>query len=393
MNLCSPVHPISETILFLARSLDRGGAERQLVVLAKGLAHRGHGVAVAVFLGGGVYETELAEAGVRVINLVKQGRWDILPFLNRLLRLLRKERPAVMHSYLGVPNILATALKPLLPGTRIIWGLRASNVDLSRYDWLSRLAYALERRLARFADLIIANSHAGKRHAVANGFPENKIVVIPNGVDTEYFRFDPEGRRQVRSAWGLGEDEILVGLVARLDPMKDHPTFLEAASLIAREHHDVRFVCVGDGPVAYAEALKQQAAALGLTKQLIWAGARDNMPAVYSALDLSSSSSSFGEGFSNTIAEAMACGVLCVVTDVGDAKKIVGETGFVIEPGNPAALASAWQMALETGGAEKASRSQRARERVIEHFSLERLIEETARVLETAVKTGAQWMI
>ena len=392
MNLCSPVHPISETILFLARSLDRGGAERQLVVLAKGLAHRGHGVAVAVFLGGGVYETELAEAGVRVINLVKQGRWDILPFLNRLLRLLRKERPAVMHSYLGVPNILATALKPLLPGTRIIWGLRASNVDLSRYDWLSRLAYALERRLARFADLIIANSHAGKRHAVANGFPENKIVVIPNGVDTEYFRFDPEGRRQVRSAWGLGEDEILVGLVARLDPMKDHPTFLEAASLIAREHHDVRFVCVGDGPVAYAEALKQQAAALGLTKQLIWAGARDNMPAVYSALDLSSSSS-FGEGFSNTIAEAMACGVLCVVTDVGDAKKIVGETGFVIEPGNPAALASAWQMALETGGAEKASRSQRARERVIEHFSLERLIEETARVLETAVKTGAQWMI
>jgi glycosyltransferase involved in cell wall biosynthesis len=297
-----------------------------------------------------------------------------------------------MHSYLGVPNILATVLKPLLLGTLIILGVRASNMDLSRYDWLSRLAYALERRLARFADLIIANSHAGKCHAVANGFPENKIVVIPNGIDTEYFRFDPAGRRQVRSAWGLGEEEILVGLVARLDPMKDHPTFLEAASRIAREHHDVRFVCVGDGPVAYAEALKQQAAVLGLTKQLIWAGARDNMPAVYSALDLSSSSSS-GEGFSNTIAEAMACSVPCVVTDVGDAKRIVGDTGYVVVPGNPAALASAWQVALEAGVAEKASRSQRAREHIIEQFSLERLIEETARVLETAVKTGAHRMI
>lgn len=388
MSLCSPVHPISETILFLTRSLDRGGAERQLVELAKGLTHRGHAVAVAVFFGGGVYEAELTEAGVCVINLGKQGRWDVLPFLSRLVRLLRKERPAVMHSYLGVPNILATLLKPLLPGTRIILGVRASNVDLSRYDWLSRLAYALERRLARFADLIIANSYAGKRHAVANGFQENKIVVIPNGIDTEYFRLDPEGRRQVRSVWGLGDDEILVGIVARLDPMKDYPTFLEAASRIARERHDVRFVCVGDGPVAYTEALKQQAAALGLTKQLIWAGARDNMPAVYSALDLSSSSS-FSEGFSNTIAEAMACGVPCVVTDVGDSKQIVGDTGFVVEPGNPAALASAWQVALGERGAAKARRGQMARERVIEHFSLERLIEETALVLETAVKAGA----
>jgi len=380
----------ANAILFLARSLVRGGAERQLVVLAKGLARRGHAVAVAVFFGCGAYESELAGAGVRVIHLGKKGRWDVLSFLTRLVRLLRKERPAVMHSYLGVPNILATALKPLLQGTRIIWGVRASNMDLSRYDWLSRLSYALERRLARFADRIIANSHAGKRHAVANGFPENKIVVIPNGIDTEYFRFDPGGRRQVRSAWGLGEDEILVGLVARLDPMKDHPTFLEAASRIAHEHHDVRFVCVGDGPVAYAEALKQQAAALGLTKQLIWAGSRDNMPAVYSALDLSSSSSSFGEGFSNTIAEAMACGVPCVVTDVGDAKQIVGVTGFVVEPGNPAALASAWQVALEAGDADKAWWSQRAREHIIEHFSLERLLEDTSRVLEAAVKMGAK---
>jgi glycosyltransferase involved in cell wall biosynthesis len=383
------VHPISKTVLFLARSLDRGGAERQLVKLAIGLTHRGHAIAVAVFFGGGVYEAELAEAGVRVINLGKQGRWDGLIFLSRLVRLLRKERPAVVHSYLAVPNILAILLRPLLTSTRIILGVRASNMDLSHYDWLVRLSYALERRLARFADLIIANSYAGKRHAVANSFQENKIVVIPNGIDTEYFKFDPEGRRHVRSAWGLGDDEIIVGLVARLDPMKDHPTFLEAASRIVRERHNVRFVCVGDGPVAYTEALKQQAAALGLTKQLIWAGVRDNMPAVYSALDCSSSSSSFGEGVSNTIAEAMACGVPCVVTDVGDSKQIVGDTGFVVEPGNPAALASAWQVVLEAGGAEMARRGQKARERIIEHFSLERLIEETARVLETAVKAGA----
>jgi glycosyltransferase involved in cell wall biosynthesis len=379
--LFSPVHPRAKTILFLTRSLDRGGAERQLVALAKGLTSRGHAVVVAVFFTGGVYEAELAEAGVRVINLGKQGRWDILPFMNRLLRLLRQERPAVMHSYLAVPNILATALKPLLRGTRIIWGVRASNVDLSNYDWLSRFAYALERRLARFADRIVANSHAGMVYAVANGFPENKMVVIQNGIDTEYFRFDSEGRQQVRSEWGLGAGEILVGLVARLDPMKDHPTFLDAASRIARERHDVRFVCVGDGAAAYTAMLKQKAADLGLSGRLIWAGARDSMPAIYSALDIVTSSS-FGEGFSNTIAEAMACGVPCVVTDVGDSADIVGNADCVVAPGDACALAAEIQYLTALPPEQRRALGKAGRARIVAEFGMDRLLQRTEHALD-----------
>lgn len=383
MSLCLPVHPIPKTILFLVRSLDRGGAERQLIVLAKGLASRGHAVSVAVFYGGGVYENELAEAGIRVINLGKTGRWNILLFLNRLMRLLRKERPTVLHSYLGVPNILAAALKPLLPGTRIVWGVRASNVDLSHYDWLLRLAYWLECRLARFADCIIANSHAGKHYAVANGFRENKTVVIPNGIDTNYFRFDLVARQRVRSAWGVSENEILVGLVARLDPMKDHPTFLKAASRIAHERHNVRFVCVGDGPAAYAETLKQQAAALGLTNQLIWAGARDDMPAIYSALDIVSSSSSYGEGFSNTIAEAMACGTPCVVTDVGDSAWIVEGTGVVVLHSDPEALAQGILKMVTMLAEQRRALGGQTRSRIVAEFGLDNLVQTTERALGT----------
>lgn len=380
MSLCSSVRPIPETTLFLVRSLDRGGAERQLVVLAKGLARRRHAVSVAVFFGGGVYEAELARAGVRVINLGKQGRLDILAFLARLVRLLRKERPAVLHGYLGVPNILATVLKPFLPGTRIVWGVRASNVDLSRYDWLSRWVYRLERRLARFADRIIANSDAGRRHAIANGFPEAVMAVIPNGIDTDCFRPDPEGRRRIRTEWGLGEHEILVGLVGRLDPMKDHPVFLEAASQIARVRQDVRFVCVGDGPEDYAAALKEHAAALGLTRQLIWAGARDDMPAVYSALDIASSSS-YGEGFSNTIAEAMACGLPCVATDVGDSARIVGDSGGVVPPRDHGALAAAIQHLIELPAKERRELGAACRARVVSEFGIDRLIQRTEQVL------------
>lgn len=382
MSLCSHVHPIPETILLLARSLDRGGAERQLVVLAKGLADRGHAVAVAVFFGGGAYEADLARAGVRVISLEKKGRWDILPFLLRLVRVLREEHPAVLHAYLGVPNILATVFKPLLPSTRIVWGVRASNVDLSRYDRLSRLAYILERCLARFADRIIANSNSGKLHAIENGFPEDKMVVIPNGIDTEYFRFDPEGRRLVRSAWGIGEGEILIGLSARLDPMKDHKLFLAAASRIARERSDVRFVCVGGGPAAFAEELKQHAKTLGLTNQLIWAGARDNMPAVYSALDIAASSSSYGEGFSNTIAEAMACGVSCVVTDVGDSALIVGGSGSVVLPGDHDALASAIGRLIDLSNEERRALGEASRARIVSEFRMDRLVQRTEQALD-----------
>ena len=382
MSSCSPVLPVRKTVLFLARSLDRGGAERQLVVLAKGLACRGHAVSVTVFFGGGVFESELAGAGVRVINLGKRGRWDILPFLSRLLGLLRKERPVVIHSYLGVPNILAVVLKPLLPGSRIVWGVRASNVDLSRYDWLSRLAYILERRLARFADRIISNSDAGKCHAVANGFPKGKMVVIPNGIDTEYFRFNPEGRRQVRLAWGVGEDEILVGITARLDPMKDHPVFLEAASYIVRERRGVRFVCVGGGPANYANALKQHAAALGLTNQLIWADARDDMPAVYSALDISASSSYYGEGFSNTIAEAMSCCLPCVVTDVGDSALIVGDTGNVVPVGDHRALAAEIQRLINLSPEQRWELGEACRARIVSEFGIDRLLQRTEQVLD-----------
>lgn len=368
---------VPETILFLARSLDGGGAERQLVMLAKALARNGHTVSVAVFYGGGVYANQLADADVRIIDLSKRSRWDVFGFLLRLVRSLRKERPDILHGYMGTPNILSAILKPLLPGTRIVWGVRASNVDLTRYDGLTRLVYAIERRLAKFADCIIANSDAGKRYAVANGFPEDKITVIYNGIDTDYFCFDSEARLKVRSAFGVGQDEILIGLVGRLDPMKDHPVFIEAASKIARERINVRFVCVGDGPADYTRELKEHANAVGLTGQLIWTGARDDMPAVYSALDIASSSSCFGEGFSNTIAEAMACGVPSVVTRVGDSSMIVAGTGIVVPPKSPDALAKGLLGMIDLGNDERRRLGREARQSIVKRFGVIQLAQRT----------------
>lgn len=316
-----------------------------------------------------------------VCSLGKRHRWDVPGFLWRLLQLLRRQRPDILHGYLAVPNLLTVLLKPLFPRTRMVWGERASNVDLSRYDRLSRLSWRVESRLAHFADLIVVNSRAGLRYAAANGFPEEKMVVIPNGIDVERFRPDPEAERRVRTEWGVSDDETLVGLVARMDPMKDHPTFLKAAAMLVSKQGGLRFVCVGDGSAAYLSELQALGRELGLEGRLIWAGARGDMSAVYNALDVAVSSSAYGEGFPNVIGEAMACGVPCVVTDVGDSAWIVGETGFVVEPGAPEALAHAIGRAvalIEAGGLDP----KRVRQGVIERFSLNTMIEKSAEVLE-----------
>lgn len=327
-------------IAFLIRSLNYGGAERQLVTLAKGLRDRGHEVLVLVFYAGGPLETELYELGIRVCPLEKKGRWEIFRFLIRLLRRLRAERPDVVHGYLSEPNLVLVALKPFLRGLKIIWGIRTSYMNLRDYDWLSTVSFKLSCRLARFADLIIVNSRAGFTYHVSNGFPDRKIVVVPNGIDTDRFRPDEEARRRLRAEWRIGTDHKLIGLVGRLDPTKDHRNFLEAARLLSYERKDVRFICVGDGPAHYRRALSEFAERAGLSDRLLWISARRDGGAVFSALDIAVSSSS-GEGFPNVIGEAMACGIPCVATDVGDSAWIVGETGAVVPPRDPHALKAA----------------------------------------------------
>jgi len=302
-----------------------------------------------VFYPNGALVKELHESGIPVFDLRKSGRWDVFPFLVRVLRAVWKLKPRVIYGFLVTPNILTVFLKPIFPSARVVWGVRASNVDLDRYDWLLRLSCRIECWLSRFADLIICNSLAGLEYAAACGFPRGRMTVIPNGIDTERFKTDAVARKRLRAEWGIAENEILIGLVARLDPMKDHPTFLRAAAMLIQERTDVRFVCVGEGVEPYKIELRRLASALGLDGRLIWAGARHDVQAVCNALDIASSSS-YGEGFSNTIAEAMACGVPCVVTDVGDSASIVGSAGSVVPPSMPAALCEGFRLMLKRLG-------------------------------------------
>lgn len=369
---------MKKKIVFLIRDLEYGGAQRQLVTLVKEFDQKKFEITLLHFYSGGPLVNELKNTSIPVISLEKRGRWDLLGFFSRLIRSLKEIEPDLLHTYMGESNLVAIFLKPFFPSIRIIWGIRISQAPGDAFDWLGNIIGKLESLLSYVVDLIIINSHAGKEDYVSCGFPAEKMVVISNGINTERFQPDREAGRKVRVKWGISEQEILIGLVGRLYPQKDHPNFLQTAALLCKEYQNVRFVCVGTGPdKSYIQQLYQLTEELGLSEKVIWAGVHEDMCAVYNALDFAVSASAFGEGFGNVIGEAMACSVTSVVTNVGDSAWIVGDTGIVVPPQNSEALAAGCRQLIALSIPEKLVLQEKARRKILEYFSVRNLVETT----------------
>jgi len=370
-------------LMFINRRFERGGAERQLIELARGLDKTEFDVCVMTFYeGGGLHGLLKAIPGLRIVNLNKRGRWDIGRFLWRCWRTATAFRPNVVVGYMKIANLVALAIGKL-SGAKVVWAVRDSNTDMARYDWLSRTVFRLECLLARWTDLVIFNSQAGLKHYVARGFPKKSSIVIPNGIDVDRFKPNPEARRRVRLKWRLRDAQPIVGMVARMDPMKDHETFLRAAARLAQQRDDVRFACIGDGAPEVRASLIAMSNDLNLSKKVIWESGNENIGDIYCALDVMSLSSAYGEGFPNVIGEAMACGVPCVVTDVGDARQVVGRTGRVVPPGSAAEMAEEWEKMLDALPQRGAAMARACRERIVESFSSGILAARTESVLKT----------
>lgn len=369
-------------IFFLIGTLKYGGAERQIVELAKGLDKGRFNITVAVFYDEGSLRKELnGILGVRFLSLGKSGRWDLARFGCRLVSVLVDLRPDILYSFLPEPNIAGLVAGRLARVDKIVWGIRASNMNVKRYNWLVGVSFRLGAWLSSSPGTIIVNSLTGLAYHKAAGYDTKRMLVIPNGINTECFRPDRKARALVRAEWGINEDTILIGRVGRLDPMKDYETLLRAAQIFIQGKNKVVFVCIGEGPEPYRNELHTLSNELGLSDNILWLNSRDDMPSVYNAFDIVSSSSSFGEGFPNVIGEAMACGVPCVVTDVGDSAEIVGDTGIVVPINDPLALVNGWETMINRLQNNFISIGEMARERIIEKFGRKVLIRKTSDVL------------
>ncbi len=379
-------------IAHVITELNMGGAEQMLCKLVARMDRERFGCIVVSMTDKGPIGERIAEAGVRVFQL-GMGLGKPTPGgVAKFLRLLEQESVDIVQSWLYHADLFGLIMGRVAEVRRVVWGVRCSDMRLRRYRPLTALTVRLCGVLSPLVDAIVVNSREGARIHRKRGYLTDRMVLIPNGFDTVAFRPDEGARARLRNELGLAGDARLIGLIARFDLMKDQPNFLRAADLLAEREPSVHFVMVGRGVTPENRHL----AGLipdRLKGRVHLLGQRDDVAHIAAGLDIAASSSAFGEGFSNTIGEAMACGVPCVVTDVGDSAMIVGDAGVVVPPGDSEALAEAFRRVLDMSPESRAAMGARARERIQREYELSAVVKRFENLYERLMDRveGGSW--
>jgi glycosyltransferase involved in cell wall biosynthesis len=359
-------------VAHLITGLYTGGAETMLLKLVR--THRRMGVEMEVIsiLEAGTLVPEFQALGVPVHCLgIGQGSPDPRGLV-RLLGHLSRFQPDVLQTWMYHADLLGAAAKVFRPRMPLVWNIRHSNLDagLNRAMTLriARLSARLSRALPR---RIICCSEASREVHAAIGYDAGRMTVIPNGFDLGLFRPDPAARAAVRQSLGIPEEALLVGVVARLDPIKDHGNFFAAWRRLPAEigGRPLHALLCGTGMTVEEPRVAEWTRGLDHSR-LHLLGLRKDVPALDASLDIACSSS-VGEGFPNVLGEAMACGVPCVVTDVGDSASIVADTGRVVPPSDPGALAQELLAVLNLPPEGRRALGMAALQRVQQNYKLE----------------------
>jgi glycosyltransferase involved in cell wall biosynthesis len=356
------------TVLHLITGLETGGAEGMLARLATGSDRaRFRHIVVSMTVPGAIGQS-IAEAGIALRSLgIRRNVPDPVGLL-RLRRVLREFRPDLLQTWLYHADLLGLAAWRLGWAPRLVWNVRSTETIGSA---------VVRRLLARWSalpDAVIVNSLVGRRFHEAIGYRPRRWVHIPNGFDTTALKPDAEAGKSQRAALSIAEGAFVIMLPARYHPMKDHATFVAAAALFAGMRPEARFVMVGSGAERGNGILANIIAAYGIGDRVSLLGERRDLAAIYSAADVVTLSSAFGEGFPNVLAEAMCCGVPCVATDIGDSAEIVGEIGAIVPPRDPGALTAAWETLAALSPEERRKLGATARARVVERYDLAAII-------------------
>ena len=370
--------------LFLVRSLNRAGAEKQIITLANGLSNIGETVTVAVFYKGGALEGNL-NPSIDFIDLGKSSRWDLFNFAIRFLRMVNRGRYDVLYSFLVPPNLLALLTIFINKRPKIVWGIRDADVDYSEYGLMRRLLAFAQLGTMGLPDQIIVNSQAALEELLKKrGELAGKLKCVANGIDTDYYKINNEKSLITRKKLGLSENVKLITTLAREDPKKGHEYFLRAAAEVCKVKNDYIFVCAG--AVApefeqYSSYLRDLTSQLGLSDRVKWIGEVDDVLGIINASNLVTLTSIMGEGFPNVIGEAMACERPVVATNVGDSSIIVDDSECVVSPKCYRSLSEAWMLILEKSLSDIENMGARNRDRVHSNYSVTNMVQNTLLIL------------
>lgn len=375
-------------VLHVITDLGQGGAEAVLYRLI-GATSDGFEHAVVSLHQEGVYGEPMRDRGISVTALgMPRGRVTI-EGLRLLRRITREYRPHVVQTRLDHANLVGGLMARYTGAPPVVWAVHSTDLGPLYSSWKTRIVRRICAQLSRaLPRSIVSDARSSAALHEKIGFSAAKLIVVPNGVDPTSFRPDPEARQRIRHLWGVTSDEVLLGCVARWDPLKDHENLLHALTRLKDRGSTFRCVLIGRGMSAENHDLQRIIERWAIADRLILAGASGDVPAIMNGLDVHVLPSR-SESLPVAVVEAMACGTPCVVTDVGDSRHIVGDTGWVARPQDSGALADAVEAALaECRRGSLKERAGPCRARIVRDFSLARMASDYAalwtRVAEAA---------
>jgi len=362
-------------VMHVITTLGSAGAETMLCRIASGMDGTRFENEIVSLTGVLDLAERMKAIGVRVRTL---GMKTSLPnplLVMRLARWIRESKPNVIHTWMYHANLVGALAARLAGDVPVVWGIHHSvldpRIDKRRTMLVNRACAFLSRKLpAR----IVCCSEASLRIHKKLSYADEKLEVVPNGFDLEQIKPDPAARASVREELAIPADALVIGIAARFHPNKDHHNFVRAAARLHKQMPEIHFLLCGLDITWKNLQLVRWIEEEGIRDRCHLLGVRRDMPRLFASMDIATTAS-LSEAFPIAIGEAMACETPCVVTDVGDSALIVGETGIVVAPGDPRALAEAWRKLVEAGPEVRYRLGMAARRRVQQNFALSKIVD------------------
>jgi glycosyltransferase involved in cell wall biosynthesis len=363
-----------KVIIELITDLNVGGAEKMFYDFLVHFDRTQFDLIVIALVSGNLKE-KIESLGIPVYVFdMKRGRANIFAFFH-LFRRIRTIRPHLIHGWMYHANIVAV-LASIFSHGRVpcIWSIHGSITSIKSENKITAAIIKFGGYLSNYPKLIHFVSVVSAKQHYEIGYRNSKTVVVPNGFDTDIFRRRNSTFNALRDELNINSEAVLVGLIGRFHHVKDHGNFLESASLLLKKRNNVHFILVGRDIDKRNRFIGERINRLNLTNYVHLLGEREDIPMITSSLDIACSAS-YSEAFSMAIGEAMSCEVSCVVTDVGDSKAIVGDTGMVVPPRDPEAFANALMELIDLGPEGRVKLGDDARKRIIENFSIHSIVD------------------
>lgn len=375
-------------VVHIITGLNNGGAEATLFRLTTTDTNNTH--IVISMMDSGLYGPQLRENGIRIETLDMPRGNVSFSGIKKLYKLIKSLDPDVIQTWMYHADLIGGIVARIAGSNNIVWNLRHSNLDRNVNSTstlvvarvCSLLSYILPRK-------IISCSHSSSSSHIAYGYAKKKIISIPNGYDLAKLKDNPVNGSFFRSTWNISNDQQLIAMIGRWDPQKDHRNLLKALALLQELKNNWKCMLIGPNMDSDNKELVELIKMHSLEEKILLVGPTKDICTVMSAIDIHILSSA-GEAFPNVVAEAMACGTPCVVTNVGDAKFIVGDTGWVVPPKDPQLLANAVMDAIHCMQNEEQWVIQKrlCRERITGNFSIEKMVGSYNDVWSSAAKRG-----